>query len=86
MADFVVSTVFSIVAACAKAYNSYPSKVTFFPTSQHLEQMESTTQVLHWALSTPSLLDTGLGWDSTGPNISSFCLESPHRALWKDPD
>lgn len=86
MADFTVSNVFSIVAACAKAYSSYPSKAIFFPISHHLEQMESTTWVLHWALDTSLLLDTGLGWESTGPNISSFCVESPHRALWKDPD
>lgn len=50
MAGFIVSNVFSIVAACAK--NSYPSKAIFFPISHHLEQMESTTEVLYtgpWA-------------------------------------
>ena len=83
MADFIVSNVFSIVAACAKAYNSYLSKAIFFPISH---QMESTTRALHQALGTSLLMDTGLGSESTGPNISSFCLVSPYRALWQDPD
>lgn len=86
MANFIVYNIFSIAAACAKVYNSYPSKAIFFPSSHHLEHKESTTQTLHRALDTSLLLDTGLGWKSTSPNISSFCLESPHRALWKDPD
>lgn len=32
MADFIVPNVFSIVAACAKVYNSHPSKPIFSPS------------------------------------------------------
>lgn len=84
MAGFIVSNVFSIVAACAK--NSYPSKAIFFPISHYLEQMESTTEALYQSLGTSLLLNTSLGWESTSPNISSFCLQSPHRGLWKGTD
>lgn len=73
MVDFIVSNVFSIVAACAKAYNNYLSKAIYFPIDHHLE---STTPALHWASGTSLLLDTSLGGEFTGSYISSFCLES----------
>lgn len=81
MANFIVTNVFSIIGGCVKACNSYQLKAI---TSHDLEQIGSTVLAFHWALGTSLLL--GLGWNPTGPNISSFHLESPHSALWKDPD
>lgn len=73
-ADLIASNVSSIVATYAKAYNSYSSKAVIFP-----DRVNNTSTTL------------GLGhvfvnghWP--GQNVSSFCLESSHSALWKDPD
>lgn len=81
MADLIISNVSSLVAISAKAYNSYPPKAVIFPdrlSQQHKRYTGTWACLCQWSLA--------YVWASTGQNISSFCLESPHSGLWKDPD
>lgn len=70
MAHLIVSNVSSIVAICAKAYNSYPPKVVIFPerwSQQHKCYTGTWAHLCQWSLAWI--------WESTGQNISSFCLD-----------
>lgn len=70
MAHLIVSNVSSIVAICAKAYNSYPPKVVIFPdrwSQQHRCYTGTWARLCQWSLAWV--------WESTGQNISSFCLD-----------
>lgn len=81
MADFMASNVSSTVAIWKKAYNSYPSKAVIFPdrwSQQHRCYTGTWACLCQWSLAWV--------WESTGQNISSFCLQSPSSDLWKDPD
>lgn len=81
MADFIASNVSSTVALWEEAHNSYPSKAVIFPdrwSQQHRCYTGIWACLCQWSLAWV--------WESTGQNISSFCLESPSSNLQKDPD
>lgn len=84
MADFTVSHVFSVAAAYAKAFNSYLSKAIFFPpvtiwnrwSQLHKHHAGPWAHLCYWTLA----------WFRNLQAQMFFCLESPHRALWKAAD